>query len=106
LNIQDNDELSKSSIEVGFADQDQSQEKFEIDVKKEDLGDNQSMNEKFKERIDGVKKDQGLTLIFDEEVRKKEKEEKDMLAFINKDDYENKFLRSSLSDPTSALILV
>ena len=29
-----------------------------------------------------------------------------MLDFINKEDYENKFLKLTLSDPSSALILV
>ena len=48
----------------------------------------------------------GLAKIFDAGQEIKDKDHEDMMNCIKKDDYHNKFLRSNLTDPTSALILV
>ena len=48
----------------------------------------------------------GLAKIFDAGQEKKDKDHEDMMSCIKKDDYKSKFLRSNLTDPTSALILV
>ena len=44
--------------------------------------------------------------MFESEITQKDEEYNEMMNFINKDDLETKFLRSKLTDPTSALILI
>jgi len=43
---------------------------------------------------------------FKSEMTNQTKEFEEMMTFIDEDSYENKFLGSNLTDPTSALILV